>query len=72
MKLIINEWDHVFEFDIQPETIAEAALLVRLAMNANKEVLYIGTCAHRDGTFSAGLTLRKAKRTASQVSRGKW
>lgn len=72
MKININEWDHVFEFDLTPETVAEAALLVRIGMNTTKEVSYISTNANKDGTITSGIALKKVKRVVSQVSRGKW
>lgn len=72
MKVEINEYDHSFDFAFTPETIAEAALLVRMGMNANKDVVYVSTTVSRDGTIDGSLVLRKTKRPKVQVGRGRW
>lgn len=69
MKISIVECDHVFAIDIQPESMSEAALLVRMGVNANKAIHYLGTNAYRDGTFNTSLSLKKAKRSTSTVGR---
>lgn len=72
MKITISEYENVFSFDLTPETLAEAALLVRLGMNALKEVAYISTNVNQDGTIYGAMSVKKSKRPVCQVGRGKW
>lgn len=72
MKLTITEYNDDFTFDLTPETMAEAALLVRLGMNAIKTVKYVSTNANQDGAIYGSVAIAKSKRPVSQVGRGKW
>jgi len=67
MKLKLIEYDGYFSLDCEAETVADAALLVRMAVNANKEIRYIDTCANKDGTISADLTIAKRRKQTSSI-----
>ncbi len=72
MKCKLIEHENMFEVAFEPETMEEAATLVRFGMNHTRELLRGGTAVYSDKTFHAYVQIGKAKRSAAQVSRGKW
>lgn len=56
--------------DLTPESIAEAAMLVRFGMNHTSEIRYAGTTAYKDG-FEASIVIGKKQRATSMVAGGK-
>ena len=72
MKVTVNEHQGCFGIDLAPETMAEAALLVRLGVNATAEIRTCSTKAYNDGTFGFDLVLGKHRRADSAIpSRGR-
>lgn len=67
MKFTLLEHDGCFGFEIEPESIADAALLVRFALNATKEVRGIDTTAYSNGTFKTYLVLGKRKKANGEI-----
>lgn len=66
MKITLNEYEGCFCFDLEAETLNDAALLVRFGRNATKEVRSAATSvgeANRDGNFpvTAYATIGKRK-----------
>jgi hypothetical protein len=51
MKVQIEEYGAVFSFNFEPESIADAAMLVRLKLNGTKELKGIWVTAHEKGTI---------------------
>lgn len=70
MKIQITEHEGCFGLDITPESMAEAALLTRLALNATKEVRSLDTTAAGSGDFNTWIVFGKRRRPTSSV-RGK-
>lgn len=67
MKVLMHEEDDRFAFELEPETIAEAALLVRFGMNATKELKMVDTTAYRDGTFQTWICIGRKKQSNGSV-----
>ena len=72
MKVNVNEHGGCFSINLEPETIAEAALLIRLGINGTKEVRSLSAYASGDNTISACVVIGKHKKPSSQVAKGKW
>ena len=66
-KLIEN--GGCFSVEFKAETIADAALLSRMAVNATKEIRNLNAYAHNDGTFSGSIVIGKAKNNDSSLRR---
>jgi hypothetical protein len=67
MKITLEEHDGCFAFDMQAETTAEAALLVRFGMNRTNEIRTAGVQANRDGTFTGNLIFGKHKHANNDI-----
>ena len=67
MKVKVEEFDGCFSIDMEPETVAEAAILLRVAINGKKEVRGIYCSAYTDLTMSASVVIGKRKDTSSQI-----
>ena len=61
MKIEVNEYDNTFDIDLEPETLAEAALLVRLGMNANAKAS-VHTYAFSKSGICSSVIVSKRKR----------
>jgi len=72
VKCEVTEYPGFFGVELTPETIEEAAVLIRLGMNATRELRYVGAAARSDKTIDASITIGKAKRGASAIARGKY
>ena len=67
MKVEVLEYEGCFSISISPETMAEAARLVRFGLNATKEVRSVDTIAYSDGTFSSHVVFGKRRNPLSGV-----
>jgi len=67
MKITLAEHDGCFAFNLEAETTADAALLVRFGMNRTEEIRSAGVQANRDGTFSGHLVFAKSKRANNDI-----
>jgi hypothetical protein len=67
MQIKLIEHGNCFSFDLEPESIADAALIIRLKMNAKKEVRGVYASAHRDGHVSGALVIGKVRNERSGV-----
>lgn len=67
MKIEVNEESECFGFDLKPENVEEAALLVRFGLNATKELRCVDTTAYRDGTFTTWIVIGKKKNDSGSV-----
>jgi hypothetical protein len=68
MKLTAGEYRGCFAFELEPESIAEAALLTRFALNSTKELRAAQTFANEDG-FRTSIVIGKLKNPISGVKR---
>lgn len=71
MKITLKEWEGCFGFDLEAESMQDAALLVRMGMNATKEIRHISATANQDGTFHGSLVLGKHKSANNDIPRRK-
>jgi hypothetical protein len=62
MKITFEEYDGCFNFDLEAETIADAALLARAAMNTTQ----ITATFSRSGTVNGSLVLQKPREAKRQ------
>jgi len=69
MKATMHDHDEQFSIELEPETIAEAAMLVRFGLNVTKEVKCADTIAYRDGTFLTWIAVGKRKQECGTVKR---
>ena len=69
MKIKIYEGGERFDFEFEPESIADAALLARLALNATKVVHLVSTTARKDGAFTGWLAIGKRKQPDGEIRR---
>lgn len=72
MKVVLKEYDGYFLIDLLPETIADAALLMRFGMNSTSDASSISTYASANRKIETSVSFRKRKRVASKVAAGKW
>lgn len=69
MKITLTEWDGCFGFEMEAETLADAALLTRFALNATNEIRSLDTLAHQAGQFTGSLVLGKHKHADGYVQK---
>ena len=69
MIIQMHETDRDFGFELTPETVAEAALLVRFSLGATKDLLHKGTTAYRDGTFATWISIGRRKDASGEIAR---
>jgi|WetSurMetagenome_2_1015567.scaffolds.fasta_scaffold27452_5 hypothetical protein len=68
MRVAIHEYDKAFGIDIDPETLADAALLVRFGTGARREgPVSISVNAWSDGTMHGWIRIEKRKRGIGDV-----
>jgi len=67
MKVKMHDNDDRFSFELEAETIAEAAMLVRFGLNATKELKNTYTTVYRDGTFQTWIAIGKKKQSCGSV-----
>ena len=69
MKIAFKEGDGSFFFDLTAETVADAALIVRLSLNATQKVQIYGA-ANKDGSVYGSVVVRKGRKGKSYVRCG--
>lgn len=67
MKIQFAEYEGCFSFDLEAETMQEAALLTRFSMNRSKEVRHAESIVTSAGGFEAFVTIGKIKKTTSAI-----
>lgn len=67
MKITLQEYDGCFSFDMEAETLKDAALLVRMGINATKEIRFLSAIAPSDGDFRGIVVIGKRKRPTAEV-----
>ena len=68
MKTVLHELDRAFAFELTAETVADAAALTRLALNATTHVERTTACAARGGGVSGWVSIGKRVNGTSEVS----
>jgi hypothetical protein len=68
MKASLIEVPAGFKMAFEAETVEDAAILVRLKLNAVKEIIYLDTCASEKGKIDSQILIRKRKRETECVS----
>ncbi len=71
MKITFTEYDGCFCFDLEAETMADAATLTRFGMNHKAEIRAAATNVLKDGKFEAGVVIPKHKHANSDVPKRK-
>ena len=72
MKVTVQEHSACFGIELTPETIAEAALLIRLGINATKDVRSVSATAHADGSIYGSVVIGKRKQSRCAVKAGSY
>lgn len=67
MKIKIEEWDDQFYFNIQPESVEDAATLIRIGMNCRKAPAEVLTQAFSDKSMCTNIYLPKVKASTCVV-----
>lgn len=71
MKVVMNECDGCFAFDMVAETMQEAALLVRFAANATGEFQSLASYASKAGDFTGNLVIGKRRNANDRVPKAR-
>lgn len=71
MKITMNEYEKSFSFSMEAETMADAALLARYAINVTSEVMAAESYANTDGTVAGYCVLGKRRKATSTIARSK-
>ena len=69
MKLKFDEYEGCFSIELEAESLADAAFLVRMGMNTTQEIRVCGTTVMQNGDFYGHLVLAKNRRADSAVPR---
>lgn len=69
MKITLQEFGGCFSVRCVAETLPDANVLVRMGMNATKDVRSVTAYANDDGTFSASIVLGKHRKANSYIPR---
>jgi len=70
MKIDLMEADYGFYFNLQPESVADAALLARMGMNAKSKAGVLDVCVSANtASITADVTLRKRKDVKTVITR---
>lgn len=67
MKTEITENSGCYFMELVPETMVEAAMLVRMSINSTKELRGLTTHAMSDGTFCSQIAIGIRKTTSSEI-----
>lgn len=67
MKFTLTEHDECFSFDLQAETMEEAATLTRFGMNRTSKINHCSAYANRSGEFHAAIVFKKSKRANNDI-----
>jgi hypothetical protein len=73
MKITLTEFERCFSFDMEAETLAEAAMLVRFGMNRTDEIRSGDTLVNKHPIidFTASLVIGKSRRASNVVPKRK-
>jgi hypothetical protein len=71
MKINFTEHECCFAFDLEAETMADAATLTRFGMNRTDNIRHASTNVSKEGKFESGLVIAKNKRANSDVPKRK-
>lgn len=71
MTITFTEHEGCFSFNLAAETMQDAALIARFAINATSEIRHLSGIANQDGTFTGGLVIAKHKRADGFIQRRK-
>lgn len=63
MKVKATEFDGCHSFELEAETLADAAFLVRMGMNSTPELRSLGADAYKDGTIFGYIVIGKSDLT---------
>jgi len=69
MKINIFENQWTFGFDLEAETLAEAAWITRFQTNLKKDVPFFSAEASKDGTFRQYISFQRKKDQTSIIKR---
>jgi len=69
MKINIFEHPWAFGFDLEAETLAEAAWITRFQVNVKKDVPAFSASALKDGTFRQYISFQRKKDQTSIIKR---
>ena len=67
MKIKFTEAEGCFFFDLEAETMQEAALLTRFSVNRSKEVRHAEAVVTSTGGFEASVVIGKIKKPTSAI-----
>ena len=67
MKFTMIEHEGCFSFEMEAETMQDAALLVRFGTNATTEIRSISTSACKDGSFNSYCVIGKRKKADQYI-----
>lgn len=71
MKAVLNEHGACFEIALEPETMDEAATIVRMGMNGTKDMHSVSASVYADKTVRGYLLFGQRKNSVSDVAPGK-
>jgi hypothetical protein len=66
MKVEVNEYEGCFAIDLEPENLEDAVFLIRMGMNATKEIRTIA-CYVSTSCISGSVVLAKRKNDSSLI-----
>lgn len=71
MKAEVDEYDGCFSIILEAETLAEAAIVVRMGINATKELRCVDALATRNGDnpIYVAIVIGKRKQSESGIGR---
>jgi hypothetical protein len=67
MKITIEEYDGCFSINLQPETLKDAAKIIRLQKNHVKEVSSISSVCRKDLAIYCSVVIGKRKVPMSEI-----
>ena len=67
MKVKVEEFESCFGIDLEPENLEDATFLIRMGINATKEVRSVNACAEKNSGITGYVVLGKRKIPSSQI-----
>jgi hypothetical protein len=67
MKVALDEYEGCFGIVLTPETLEDAAKILRMGMNGTKEVRNVSADVYPDNTLYGYVTIGKRKQPTSSV-----
>ena len=71
MKITMQEYDDCFSFEMDAETVADAALLTRYATNVTNKIRSTGAYANNNGTLNGHLVVGKRQNARPTIVRAR-